>query len=134
MRYFLYILIAWFSIAASVAEASEVLLGVVVTVNRDRGNITLKLIDTSGSGKDLSSPESLLITVDPDKIPNNLASGDAVQVWGEYAGGGGMSSFRASSIRKRGSGSSGSDPTGVRSRLGQSGSGQGGNRRQSGRQ
>ena len=133
MRCFLYILIAWLSLVASAADAAQVLLGVVTSVNRDQGRITLRVIDTSGNGSSPSPSESLVITADPEKIPGSCAKGDTLQVWGEYTGNGGRLSFRAVSIRMRGSGSSGSDPTGVRSRIGQ-GSGQGGNRRQSGRQ
>ena len=133
MRCLLYILIAWFGFAASAADAAEVLLGVVTAINRDQGRITLRVVDTSGSGNRPSSSESLPIIADPEKIPDGLVSGDTVQVWGEYAGGGGRLSFRADAIRKRGSGSSGSDPTGVRSRIRQGGSGQGSGK-QSGRQ
>lgn len=138
MRSFLFILIAWFGISVSAAEASEVLLGVVASVKRDQGAITLKVIDTSGGGEGNSSPESIVITADPDKIPASLSPGDTVHVWGEYAGSGGVRTFRADTIRKKGSGGNGSDPTGVRSRLGQGqgkgqGSGQGAGGRQSGR-
>ncbi len=133
MRCLLYILIAWFSFAATAADAAEVLLGVVTAVNRDQGRITLRVIDTSGNDNRPSSSESLLVTADPAKISSSLASGDTVQVWGDYAGSGGASSFRAVSIRTRGSGGSGSDPTGVRSRIRQGGSGQGSGK-QSGRQ
>lgn len=135
MRCFLLILIAWFGVSVSVAEASEVVLGVVVSVNRARGNITLKVIDTSGGGGGKSSSEPLVINADPDKIPGSLAPGDTVQVWGEYAGSGGVRIFRADSIREKGSGNSRNDPTGVRSRLGQGGqgSGQGAGGKQSGR-
>jgi hypothetical protein len=136
MRCFLYILITWLGILVSVADASEVLLGVVVAVNRDQGRITLRVIDTSGSSNGPSPSESTVIAVDPDKIPSGLSKGDAVQVWGNYAGNAGMSSFRADTIRKRESAGSGSDPTGVRSRIGQGrgqGSGQGGGGRQSGK-
>ena len=126
MRRYLFILIVWFGTWASVAVASEVLLGVVASVGRDQGRVTLKVIDTSGSHDDRTVPGSLVITVDPDKIPNGLSPGDAVRVWGEYSTDSGRIMFRAGSIRKGSTGSSGNDATGVRSRLGQSGqSGQG---------
>lgn len=137
MRCFLYILITWLGIGigASVADASEVLLGTVVAIDRDQGRITLKVIDAAGGEQGQTVPESLVIAAAPEKIPSSLSPGDTVRVWGESGGG---STFRADSIRKRGSGGSDSDPTGVRSRLGQgggqgSGSGQGVGGRQSGR-
>lgn len=135
MRCFLYILITWLGVWASVADASEVFLGTVVAIDRDQGRITLNVIDASGGGQGQTVPESLVIAAAPDKIPSSLSPGDTVRVWGEYSSGGG-GTFRADSIRKRGSGGSGSDPTGVRSRLGQGGgqgSGQGAGGRQSGR-
>lgn len=135
MRCFLYILITWLGIWASAADASEVLLGTVVVIDRDPGRITLKVIEASGGGQGQAVPESLVITAAPEKIPSSLSPGDTIRVWGEYSAGGGAT-FRADSIRKRGSGGSGSDPTGVRSRLGQGGgqgSGQGAGGRQSGR-
>lgn len=124
MRCFLYILITGISIWASVAEASEVLLGTVVAIDRDRGSITLKVIDAEGGGQGQTVPESLVIAAAPEKIPSSLSPGDTVRVWGEYSSGGG-GTFRADSIRKRGSGSNGTDPTGVRSRLGKGGQGSG---------
>lgn len=136
MRRFLYILIAaCLCLSASAAEASEVLLGVVVSINRDQGRITLKVIDASGSGQGRSAPESLVIAVAPEKIPGSISPGDTIRVWGEYSSGGGAT-FQADSIRKRGSGNNGTDPTGVRSRLGKGGgqgSGKGAGGRQSGR-
>lgn len=135
MRCFLYILITLLGVWASVADASEVLLGSVVAVDRSQGRITLRVIDASGGGAGQSSPESVTIITDPEKIPGGLSSGDTVRVWGDYASGG-MATFRADSIQKRGAGGSGADPTGVRSRLGQGGGqggGQGAGGRQSGR-
>jgi len=134
MRCILYILIALLGVWASAADASEVLLGTVVAVDRNQGRITLRVIDTSGGGGGESSPESLTIVTDPEKIPGSLSSGDTVRVWGNYAAGG-KATFRADTIQKSGAGS-GADPTGVRSRLGQrggQGSGQGAGGRQSGR-
>lgn len=126
MRCFLYILITWLGIWVSTADASEVLLGTVVAIDRDQGRITLKVIDTSGGGGGEAVSGSIVISATPEKIPSSLSPGDTVRVWGEYAAGGGAT-FRADSIRKGGSGGGGNDPTGVRSRLGQGGqSGQGG--------
>jgi hypothetical protein len=108
-------------------------LGTVVAIDRDHGRITLNVIDATGGGQGQAAPESLVITANPEKIPSSLSTGDTVRVWGESGSGG---TFRADSIRKRASGGSSSDPTGVRSRLGQGGgqgSGQGAGGRQSGR-
>lgn len=119
----------------SVADASDVLLGTVVAVDRSQGRITLRVIDTSGGGGGQSSPESLTVITDPEKIPGNLSAGDTVRVWGDYASGG-RATFRADAIQKSGAGG-GADPTGVRSRLGQrggQGSGQGGGQGAGGRQ
>jgi hypothetical protein len=121
MRCFLYILIAvWLGAVAPVAEASDVLLGVVVSVDRGQGRITLKVIDSSGPGEG----QSLVIAASPEKIPGSLSPGDTIRVWGDYASNGGAA-FRADAIRKGGSGDSGTDPTGVRSRLGKGGQGSG---------
>ncbi len=127
MRYFLYILIAWFGILASTAHASEILLGAVVTVDRDHGRITLRVIDQSGASDTSKKAESIVITTSPDKIPNGLSKGDTIRVWGAYTEKGDITAFRADAIRMGGSGNSGNDPTGVRSRLGQGwgGGGQG---------
>lgn len=132
MRCFIYILITLLGAWASVADASEVLLGTVVAVDRSQGRITLRVIDTSGGGGSQSSPESLTIVTDPEKIPGSLSSGDTVRVWGDYASGG-RATFRADAIQKSGAGG-GADPTGVRSRLGQRGGGQGGGQGAGGRQ
>jgi hypothetical protein len=133
MRCLIYILITWAGIWVSVADASEVLLGTVVAIDRGQGRITLKTIDAAGGGQGQAGSESIVITIAPGKIPGNLSAGDTVRVWGESSGNG---AFKADSIRKRGSGGSGSDPTGVRSRLrqgGGQGNGQGAGGRQSGK-
>jgi hypothetical protein len=124
MRYFPYILIIWLGIFISTADASEVLLGTVVAIDRDQGRITLKLIDTSGGSEGRATSGSIVITLAPNKIPGSVSPGDTIRVWGDYASGGGAK-FRADAVRKSGSGGGGTDPTGVRSRLGQGGQGNG---------
>lgn len=121
MRCFLYILVmVWFG-WAQVADASEVLLGVVVALDQNRGQITLRVIDGAVQGGEVIS-----VITSPEKIPNGLSSGDTVRVWGEIASGE-TGAFKAESVQRKGAGGNGADPTGVRSRLGQGGrsSGQG---------
>lgn len=124
MRCFLYILVAiWLGISVQAAAASDVLLGVVVALDQNKGRMTLRVIDGAGRGG-----ETLSVTIAPEKIPNGLSSGDTVRVWGKFASGV-MGAFKADSVQRRGAGGNGADPTGVRSRLGQGGGyggGQGG--------
>jgi hypothetical protein len=131
MRYCLLILAIWLGMSAVSAKAAEVVLGVVDSVDRERGIVTLKVIDSSGETDGQPRPESLSVTVNPDRIPECVFQGNTIRIWGEFVGSG--LSFRADSIRG-GSTNSRNDPTGVRSRLGRGyQSGRGGGRMGGGR-
>ena len=108
----------WLGMSVAVAEASEVVLGVVNAVDMEQGIVTLKVIDSGGDGSGQPQPESLSVTVDPDQIPDCVAPGNTIRIWGEYIGDGSSLSFRVNSIRGGSVNSRRHDPTGVRSRLG----------------
>ncbi len=118
MRSCLFILIVCLGISVAVAEASEVILGVVNAVDREQGLVTLKVIDSSGNGSGQPASETLSVAVNPDQMPDCVVPGNTIRIWGEYLGGGSSLSFRADSIRGGQANGRRNDPTGVRSRLG----------------
>jgi len=115
--------VIWLGMSAAAVGAAEVVLGVVNVVDRDQGLVMLKVIDSAGDGSGQPRLESLSVTVSPGRIPDDLAPGDTVRIWGEYAGDGESLSFQADSIRGRAANNRRHDPTGVRSRLGRGGQG-----------
>lgn len=135
MRCCLFILTIWLGMSVVAVGATEVVLGVVNVVDRDQGLVMLRVIDPGGSDSGQPRPDSLSVTVNPDQIPDGLAPGDTVRIWGNYIGDRDSLSFRADSIRGRLTGNRRHDPTGVRSRLGRGGQGgRMGGGRSSGRQ
>jgi hypothetical protein len=118
MRCCLFILAICLGISVATVDASEVVLGVVNAVDREKGLVTLKVIDSSGDDGGSPQPESLSVTVNPDQIPDCVVPGNTIRIWGEYIGDEDNKSFRAASIRGGGVNSRRYDPTGVRSRMG----------------
>ena len=133
MRSCLFILIICLGISVAAAEASEVILGVVSAVDREQGLVTLKVIDSSGDDSGQSQSKTLSVVVDPDQMPDCVAPGNTIRVWGEYLGDESALSFRADSIRGGQANGRRNDPTGVRSRLGRGRQGGWGSRMGGGR-
>jgi hypothetical protein len=117
MRRSLILMIAWglFSGAASVAMATEALWGRVVSVDRQKGIMVLA-----------TSEETPPITVrfSPEALPRSAREGTPMRVWGEFDPKE-ANLFHATAIRG-GGWWGGSDPTGVRQRIGGGGWGRGG--------
>ena len=116
---FLILLIQIISIPA---EASDVILGNVVSVDRENGEMTVRLSESSDSSKEISgqedklSPKIIKVYFTPDQFRENIREGKLIRLWGNFESDS-QNTFKATHI---GSGSQrdGNDPTGVRRRLG----------------
>lgn len=97
----------------TVAGAQEVLLGTVVSVDRDKGTFVLQLEDSTEDAPLLVTIESGTAKEAP-VLPSCVETGEFVRVWGQYAGES-TGLFRANVVR--GPGMSHQDRSGVRSRL-----------------
>lgn len=104
--------------SAVAVGATDVVLGVVDVVDREKGQVMIKVIDSGGDGDGKLQPESLSVNVNPEQIPDCVVPGNTIRIWGEYVGDGDGLSFRVDSIRGQSTNNRRHDPTGVRSRLG----------------
>ncbi len=100
------------------AQAMEILMGTVHSVDREQGIIVLGKPENSGfctACSDMDDQAEMTVNIRPEDIPDDVAPGQMLRVWGEYNG----QIFEAESVRGRCCGMGrGNDPTGVRSRLG----------------
>ncbi len=96
-------------------------MGIVQTVERAKGAITVRVLDASGGGRPLPSGV-LTVVMDADHWPAGLTTGDIVRVWGDFDQPG-ADFMRAETIRVASGRGGRRDPTGVRSRLGRGGAG-----------
>ncbi|OQX20361.1 MAG: hypothetical protein BWK80_35815 [Desulfobacteraceae bacterium IS3] len=116
--YFIFILIIFFNIAVKPAGAADVLLGTVASVDRESGEIVLKLEELPDKTTSPAEAQKITVKISPDRMPEYIVIGKTLRVWGEYINGGSLI-FQAENIRGccfgRGMNA---DPTGVRSRLG----------------
>ncbi len=110
MRRILVILNFIFLIAAASAIAEDALVGRVVSIGPEKGTIT---VIPAGE------KEEILVGFKDGRIPSGLSVGDIVRVWGDRDSLSGL--FQAGAVRAVSGGGAGSDPTGVRRRLGGAG-------------
>ncbi len=116
MRIFLMILIFLLTVSVSPAAGTDVFIGKVCSVERESGTVVIRVsVDTENNS---GVSEEMLVQIAPDRLPDNIAVGRVIRIWGEYAMQGGNGMFQASHIRSGGFGGMRNDPTGVRSRLG----------------
>jgi hypothetical protein len=118
MRIILYLLILFlvFGTAQS-GVAEELYLGRVLSVDPEAGRMTVSLMEageksadgkSKGSGVEVTSPEG--------RLPERLAPGSIVRIWGNLTGENGR--LDAARILLTGTTPRGKDPTGVRRRIG----------------
>ncbi len=125
--YFIFIMI-FFNIAVKPVGAADMLLGTVASVDRETGEIVLQLDELPDKTAYPAQSKTITVKISPDHIPECVAIGKTVRVWGEYINGGGPV-FQAEHIRGGGFGRGmNADPTGVRSRLGRGRGGHNGGR------
>ena len=110
MRRILFILNLILLIAAANAIAEDALVGRVVSIGPEKGTITVIPV---------GEEEEILVGFKDGKVPFGISVGDMVRVWGDRD----LLTrlFQAGSVRAVSGGGAGSDPTGVRRRLGGSG-------------
>jgi hypothetical protein len=102
------------------AEAMEVLLGTVQSVEPESGRIVLEISQNSDESENRDDPngsEKITVQVDPERIPACVIVGRMIRVWGNYLNAE-NSQFKVLHISGSGFGNQKSDPTGVRSRIG----------------
>jgi hypothetical protein len=101
------------------AAASDAILGTIVSIDRENGQITVRLNESSdeisGQG-DIIVPEIVTVSIAPDQLNENMKEGKLVRLWGNFESGT-PNLFKATHIRS-GNSRGGNDPTGVRTRLG----------------
>ncbi len=104
------------------AIASDAILGIIVSLDRENGQMTVRLsrpFDSSdeifGQG-DNHVPEIVTVSIAPDQLCENMKEGKLVRLWGDFESDD-PNLFKATHIRS-GNRRGGYDPTGVRTRLG----------------
>ncbi len=115
MRRFVVILNLVFHLSAVPAFAADVLLGTIRSVDREKGEMLVDVLDYDGDAEEL--PESVTIRVAPEHLAGPIPAGEVVRIWGNFVRGS-SHMFDAATIRGRSFHLRGRDPTGVRSRLG----------------
>lgn len=104
------------------AWAKNVLLGTVVSIDRGKGEMIVRLNDSTsffseGSGQEEeTAPETITVYFSPDRLPEDIKKGKLVRLWGSIEPNVYLK-FKATYIRNV-SRKVGYDPTGVRSRIG----------------
>ncbi|MBW1784731.1 MAG: hypothetical protein JRL30_28795 [Deltaproteobacteria bacterium] len=120
MRTLLYILIGlmvsgWFS----TASAEDLFLGRVLSVDRDAGRLTVRLIEESDGRKaEDGTGKSVQVFIHPARMPQYLSSGRLVRIWADMSMDSGA--LNATRLYALNDGAGGKDPTGVRRRIGKS--------------
>ncbi len=117
MRTWLFILTSLLWLCAAAVRAEEAVLGTVETIDPEKGELTLKITDSSAQ-----QGQQITVLFDPENMPCCIGIGKTVRVWGSYAQGTGR--FQAVTVTGASFHGHRHDPTGVRSRLGR-GRGQG---------
>ena len=101
------------------AAASDAILGTIVSLDRENGQMTVRLSESSdeifGQG-DNPVPEMVTVSFAPDQLCENMKEGKLLRLWGNFESDA-PNSFKATHIRS-GNRRGGYDPTGVRTRLG----------------
>ncbi len=104
------------------AAASDAILGTIISLDRENGQMTVRLSassdlsdEISGQG-DILVPEMVTVSIAPDQLCENMKEGKLVRLWGNFESES-PNLFNATHIRS-GNSRSGYDPTGVRTRLG----------------
>ena len=104
------------------AVASDAILGTVVSVDRENGEMTVRLSGSSDSSNEISAqednpvPEIITVSFASDQLCENINKGKLIRLWGNFESGS-QNTFKATHIRS-GNRRGGYDPTGVRTRLG----------------
>ena len=125
MRIYIVFLIVMTHIFVCQAFSSEVILGTVDTIDDDKGELQLKIMDSSIAK--LEDKKVIRVKIMGRNPGLNLKTGDVVRVWG-YHDDQSLGVFKAHSITGQACNRPNRDPTGVRSRLGRR-SGMGGRKR-----
>lgn len=104
------------------AWAKNVLLGTVVSINREKGEMIVRLNNpryffSDGSDQEEeTAPETITVYFSPDRLSEDIRDGKLVRLWGSIESNV-YFKFKATYIRNVSRGE-GHDPTGVRSRIG----------------
>jgi len=124
MRTWFFILTNILLFCAATVCAEEAVLGTVEAIDPDKGELILKITDSSEN-----NGQKITVHFDPEDMPCCIGIGKTARVWGSYAEGN-SASFQAVTVRGNSFQGNGHDPTGVRSRLGRGrGHGRGGSGR-----
>ncbi len=122
MRTFLVFLILLFlGFPESNSVAEELFLMRVVSVDAESGKISAEALDgpepsTNGTGNPVRKPGVITVLMGSGRLPEQLHPGSVVRVWGEFSGETGV--FSARKLFPGKTAGRGTDPTGVRRRLG----------------
>jgi hypothetical protein len=118
MRTILYFLIlAAVNGAIFTASAEELFLGRVLSVDPERGQLLVALIE-SENDTDTHGEKSIEVSIPKDRLPKRLLPGSIIRIWGGLNRETG--SLNATSLQASGQSSYGKDATGVRRRIGKS--------------
>lgn len=104
------------------AAASDAILGTIVSLDRENGQMTVRLSESSDLSDEISGqgdnlvPEMVTVSIAPDQLCENMKEGKLVRLWGNFESDV-QNLFKATHIRS-GNRRGGYDPTGVRTRLG----------------
>jgi len=114
--------------AASPVAAADVVLGRIVAVEPETGQIRLEVADSSGIAAPAATEDGkkiVVLAVGKEELTakdgRRLRPGDMVRVWGDFIQDQGRSLFRVQRLAPAGAWGRRADPTGVRARLGRSG-------------
>lgn len=114
MRHILFFLISLVFLTGSPCSAAEALLVQIVTVDREKGEMRVQVLNRAGAE---AAAEELTLTFSGDVAISGRKTGDTMRVWGRRLAGR-PDAFQARAIRS--AYGRGVDPTGVRSRFNQS--------------
>lgn len=134
MRLITILLIILLHTISGPVEAFDAILGTVVSVDREKGEMIVHLKESPDSLQENSEQgeafvSDLIVHFMPDRLCKGIKNGELVRLWGSFEYGS-INTFKAAHIRR--GGRRRCDPTGVRSRLGKC-LGKGGGRGRRGR-
>lgn len=116
MRTYLVFLVLFFLFAAHTAGASDVILGTIKSINPEKGELIIDVMDTSAGFP--AQEKEILVQINPGNTDlSGLRTGKLIRLWGNFVKDS-PGIFEAGSLSQGGMHGRKSDPTGVRSRLG----------------
>ena len=119
MRRILFFLIILIFLVTIPAAAADVVLGTVVSLDRDTGKMTVRLsggFNADNAPEDNTGPEIINVKFTAGQLGKSIKEGQLIRLWGRFDSGA-PNVFQATEIETSGR-QNRLDPTGVRGRLG----------------